>query len=246
MKIDPLFKPTHCDEGAGPAAFECITGENAPPGGGETPAERGDSAGRAEAARQETAMMPTDPDQLSSAFNAWLDEKYLSYRAFTEGRLARQPADAEDILQDAALRLWKWTSKNGRTPDTAFAYTVLRNAAANFYRGPRDPARFVQPIALGDEAEHEMWARLLNDVRHGATVQDHGANPACATERADFRSRLVHAFGQLSEREQTVIRLRILEGLEWSAVTIELDVSTPTARTLLEAAISGLRKNLGI
>lgn len=131
----------------------------------------------------------------------------------------RDPAEAEDIAQDAVLRAWR---AEGTLRDTArrreWLAAIARNEALRHYARRRPEP--VETIESGEGAEDE---RVLS-----------------AIDRAD----LERALARLNDPDRLLLKLRYIDDLTQAAIAALLDVPEGTvkirlhrARVKLEAAL---------
>jgi RNA polymerase sigma-70 factor (ECF subfamily) len=152
-----------------------------------------------------------------------LAERHAGHALRLARRILGNEALAEDIVQDALLRVWihapRWR------PEAAFRtwlYRVVVNLCLNAKRRPAD-----LPL---DAAGHV-------------------ADPADAAD-ADLEirerdRRLAGAIGALPERQRAAIVLSYQEGLSNAEVAAVLDTSVSSVETLLVRAKRALRTSLG-
>jgi RNA polymerase sigma-70 factor (ECF subfamily) len=153
---------------------------------------------------------------------AWLDEAYpRAYR--TACLVLRSPADAEDAVQEAFLRIWRFRDAipdgDGRR---AWLYRVVVNACLSRLRGekawrarvdddvlqrlpaPHDPQRAAEDAALAECFEGAL-ARLPEHLRVPVVLRYYSGLPekdiAVAIQRrpGTVKSRLAEARRRLSE-----------------------------------------------
>jgi RNA polymerase sigma-70 factor (ECF subfamily) len=142
-------------------------------------------------------------------------------------RLARRilgdEALAEDIVQDALLRVW--TNAPRWRPEAAFRtwlYRVVVNLCLNAKRRPAD-----LPLADGEQ------------------IADPGLAADSQLEARERDRRLVAAIGALPERQRAAIVLSYHEGLSNAEIAAVLDTSVSSVETLLVRARRTLRTRLG-
>jgi RNA polymerase sigma-70 factor (ECF subfamily) len=89
-------------------------------------------------------------------------------------RLTRNRADADDLLQDAVLRAWRfWDHYEPNTNLRAWLQRILRNAFVNGYRHKRrerevmQQARVVQMQRATQAEPAAMRAALSDELEHG-------------------------------------------------------------------------------
>ena len=172
---------------------------------------------------------PADHDLMARAAKG--DER--AFRTLAERhtgaalRLARRilgnGAMAEDVVQDALLRVWinapRWR------PEAAFRtwlYRIVVNLCLNAKRRPTD-----LPLDAGEQ------------------VADPAVAADAQVEARERDRRLAEAIGALPERQRAAIVLSYQEGLSNAEVAAVLDTSVSSVETLLVRAKRALRTSLG-
>ena len=137
-----------------------------------------------------------------------------------------EPADAEDVCQDAFLVALERLDEC-RRPErfAAWLLQIVRNRARNAlrYAGVR------QAMPL--------------DVAHGLSG---GENPGRETERSELRDRLLAALARLPEIQRQVLMLHDLEGWRHREIAETLAIPEGTARAHLSQARRAMRSLLGV
>lgn len=148
------------------------------------------------------------------------------------GRMLNDRAEAEDVAQEAMLRLWKiapdW--RQGEAKVTSWLYRVATNLCIDRQRRRRRQA----PLeAAGDPA----------DARPGAEE---------ALTDTDRARALQAALDALPERQRQAVVLRHLEGLSNPEVAAIMDIGVEAVESLtargkraLAQALTGRREELG-
>jgi len=148
-------------------------------------------------------------------------------------RLLRDPAEAEDVAQEAMLRLWRiapeW--RQGEAKVTTWLYRVTANLCTDRVRRARGGH-----TGLDEAAEPE-------DDRPGPAEQMQ------ETARMDA---LTQALDDLPERQRQAVVLRHIEGLGNPEIAEVMGISTEAVESLtargkraLAAALAGRREELG-
>ena len=106
-------------------------------------------------------------------------------------RVTRCWADAEDVVQDAAVNAWRGLSRFEGHGFGAWFRRVVRNAAVSFVR-------------------HRDFLAVVPDT---ARVPCGRAGPLAALERARLGAALERAIGALPEAQRRLLLLRDVEGL---------------------------------
>ncbi|MCV6598270.1 MAG: RNA polymerase sigma factor [Mangrovicoccus sp.] len=156
----------------------------------------------------------------------------LSPRVFAVARrMLGREAEAEEVTQEALLRLWKaapgWRS--GEAQISTWLYRVVVNLCTDHLRKRRD-------VPLEPDAE-------FADETPSAQAQ---------LERSDRLAALDQALAQLPERQRQAVVLRHLEGLANPEIAEILDLSVEAVESLtargkrkLKSLLAGQRENLG-
>lgn len=134
-------------------------------------------------------------------------------------RYTNNPAEAEEIAQDALLRAWRWHSnlRDGKNRRQWLA-TIVRNEAFRQHARVRP-----EPVPTVESAEG------VDDERVVMTV-----------ERADVEA----ALQRLSERDRQLIRLRYEEDLTQTAIASRLALPEGTVKVRLHRVRHKLRREL--
>lgn len=137
----------------------------------------------------------------------------------------RNPADADDVVQEAFLEALVQLERC-RDPArfAAWLMTIVRNRGHNRRRYER--RREAEPL----------------DVDDLAVAAD---DPARAVERDELRERLLEALDQLPESQRQAVLLHDLEGRSHAEVAAALGVSDGFSRVLVHRARRHLRGILG-
>lgn len=168
--------------------------------------------------------MAADSKRLSRSWQEWLDEngdRLLMYAR----QSTHSVAEAEDLLQDAIVRLWKYQAdKNYVPPDLPLAFHTLRFCMLDFgRRKTRTKKRDEKIIDLNRDL----------DVWHDPTLEE--------DEEARILRKAVH---ELSPKLREVMTLKIWGGLTFAAIAETLDISNNTAASRYRYALEALQEKL--
>lgn len=161
---------------------------------------------------------------------ARLAPRVLSYA----WRVLGERAEAEDVAQEAMLRLWRQAPlwRAGEASVTTWLYRVATNLATDRFRQRR--RRQATPLEAGPEPE---------DGQPGALA---------VLMEADRMAALQAALAALPERQRQAVVLRHIEGLSNSEIADILAVGVEAVESLtargkraLAAALAGRREDLG-
>ena len=157
-----------------------------------------------------------------TAFAA-LVTRHLDRAVRTAQRLLGERSEAEDVAQDAFLRLWqhadRWRPEGGRF--TTWFYRVVVNAAIDRLRRPR-------ALPLDDVAEPE----------------DEQPNAFRSLHRAEVSRSVSAAVGELPERQRTALTLCHYEGLGNIEAAEVMGITVGALESLLIRAKRYLRDRL--
>lgn len=173
----------------------------------------------------------TDEDLMARVQNAdhaafsVLVHRYTNMFYSAAYRMCGQQNDAEDIVQDAFLKLWNrpqiWDASRGAKFTTWF-YRVVTNQAIDFMRKKK-------PAAAGDTLDY------IEDTRD--SQQD--------MMESDEQSAMIEMLIQsLPERQKTALNLCFYEGLSNKDAAQIMGVGVKALESLLMRAKSGLREEL--
>ncbi|HYH82870.1 MAG TPA: RNA polymerase sigma factor, partial [Longimicrobium sp.] len=149
-----------------------------------------------------------------------LAERYLRGARAVALAVVGEPADAEDVCQDAFVSAIARID-DCRKPDRfgAWLFQIVRNRARDHLRGA---GRKVIPI-------------------DAVSVESPEASPARQAERADLRGRLLDALAELPEDRREVVLLHDLEGWTHQEIAERMELPPGTVRSHLHYARKRLR-----
>lgn len=137
--------------------------------------------------------------------------------------ILRQPASAEDILQDVLLNIWEgYAEWHPRVSERAYLFAAVRNRAHNALRDRRKFANSsseLRDLPEGSSSDEQ--------VHYGELIRD-------------FR----RALAELPERTREVYRLSRLYGLTYEEIAAVQGVSINTVRSQISSALKHLRFRL--
>lgn len=156
----------------------------------------------------------------------------LTPRAFAQAmRLLGNRAEAEDVAQDAMMRLWKiapdW--RQGEAKVTTWLYRVVANLCTDRLR--RRPSVAIDAIPEPEDGQASAAEGMQDEARNSALYQ---------------------ALDQLPDRQKQAVVLRHIEGLGNPEIADIMEISTEAVESLtargkraLAAALAGRREELG-
>ena len=131
---------------------------------------------------------------------------------------------ARDVVQDTFLRLWN--SRGDLDPDSPaeWLFTVCRNRALDVCRKERRMTRLTEPMEQ---------SRCSPDP-----------SPTEQAERHEAAEEIAHALGQLSDRQQEVLRLKFQNGFSYRQIARITGMSVSNVGFLIHTAIGRIRTRL--
>jgi len=157
---------------------------------------------------------------------AALYDRYSAVMMAIAQRILRTPREAEDLLHDVFLEVWRhagdWDAERG----TVRAWMLLRMRSRALDR--RKSAAFSRNVGLGDHAGDVPRAHADEDPTLGAD-----------------RAAVTRALAELPEEQRTVLTLSYYEGLSCSEIAEQIRVPIGTVKSRAAAALAKLRAALG-
>jgi RNA polymerase sigma-70 factor (ECF subfamily) len=152
-------------------------------------------------------------------------------------RLTRNRADAEDLVQDAALRAFR--AMNTFEPGTNFKAWIFRILTRCFWANHRRRQRRPNTVDFDDTPDLYLYAR---SAEHGLPWQ--GEDPARTLIDRLGTERVSHAIGQLPEEYGVVCTLYFMEDFAYHEIADVLEVPVGTVRSRLHRGRKMLQKAL--
>ena len=156
-----------------------------------------------------------------AAFSILLNRHLTSIHAFIF-RMTRNEADADDLVQETFLRVWKnaHTWRPGEVKFTTWSHRIARNACIDAFRKRRETADVDLDTLSDPNAETDMQAQT------------------------QLASALNDALQSLPERQRTAIVLCHHQGFSNKEAAETLDVTVDALESLLARARRTLRRSL--
>ena len=152
-------------------------------------------------------------------------------------RLTRNRADAEDLVQDTALRAFRAIAQF--EPGTNFKAWIFRILTRGFWASHRHNQRRPTTVDFDDTPDLYLYAR---SAEHG--LQWKGEDPARALIDRLGAERVAEAIGQLPEEYGVVCTLCFVEDFAYHEIAGVLDVPLGTVRSRLHRGRKMLQKSL--
>jgi RNA polymerase sigma-70 factor, ECF subfamily len=149
--------------------------------------------------------------------------RYAGRTIALAARILANPAEAEDVAQDAMLRVW---INAPRWQPLAKFHTWLTRITVNLCLDRRRRVPWLPLDAIGD-------------------ISDPAPGPDRQHEHDETERRIATAIGRLPPRQRAAIALTYSEGLSNAQTADILDTSVSAVETLLSRARDNLRRALG-
>ena len=154
-------------------------------------------------------------------------EQYTDYAYNIAYRMLSNPADADDVVQDAFLSAYRARDRfRGDAQVTTWLYRIVVNAALQKIRKDRKPQRMAQSS--------------VEDVE----IVDWSPGPESQTLNAELGDKLEEAIGTLSEDLRAAVILRDVEQLSTEEAAKVVDISVPAFKARLHRGRVALREQL--
>jgi RNA polymerase sigma-70 factor (ECF subfamily) len=160
----------------------------------------------------------------AKAWKGWLSENSARLYAYARQRAASRE-DAEDMIQDALVRLWHYQQeRNNAPPDLPLAYSVLKFVAMDHGKKQSRKKRKEDAVVyLHDRDDHWLDTSMEDD------------------EEAAFLRFAVDALG---EKLREVLTLKIWGGLTFQEIAKSMAISPNTAASRYRYALEQLQRKL--
>ena len=170
-------------------------------------------------------------ESLAESWKEWFRLNGTRLLLFARGK-TKSEADAQDVLQDAILRLWKSYSSpiDGHfdPPPLALAYTALRNAAIDHARKTNRRTQ--------REQKSDFVVRERDQVQNWFETS--------TLEQSEQTQIIKEALQQIPEKFQEVLTLKIWGELTFAEIAENLNIPANTAASRYRYALESLRKIL--
>ncbi|MEE2809033.1 MAG: RNA polymerase sigma factor [Verrucomicrobiota bacterium] len=170
-------------------------------------------------------------ESLAESWKEWFHQNGTRLLLFARGKTSSE-ADAQDVLQDSILRLWRSYSspEDGHfdPPPLALAYTAIRNTAIDHARrtNRRTQREQKSEFIVRDKDQIQNWFE------------------ASSLEQSEEAKIIKEALQQIPEKFQEVLTLKIWGELTFSEIAENLNIPANTAASRYRYALEALRKIL--
>ena len=137
----------------------------------------------------------------------------------------RSQADAEDVLQDAVVRVWKYAREHGEgEPSLPATFLAIRRCAIDLARKNQRRLKREDTAAIESGDPVEWFSDPVEAKEKSRTIQE--------------------AIRKLSPEYQEVITMKIWGGLTFAKIAEILDIPQNTAASRYRYALANLRRSL--
>jgi RNA polymerase sigma-70 factor, ECF subfamily len=163
-----------------------------------------------------------------SAF-AELYDRYSGVAYGVALRVSGSPERAEEVVQDAFMKLWRNPSgfDPGRAALSTYLLTLVRNASIDMLRRSR-------PTTPLEDEEGELLP-----------IASLEAGPLERAELSQLAIRVRGAMTELSQAHQRTVELAYFKGASREEIALEMNVPVGTVKSRLKYALDKLRSVLG-
>ncbi|HEU5424074.1 MAG TPA: sigma-70 family RNA polymerase sigma factor [Nitrolancea sp.] len=181
------------------------------------------------------ALVPHPPEVRAALESEALGQIDALYR--TAVRLTRNPADAEDLVQETYLRAFRGLDRfQPGTNLRAWLFKILTNAFINEYRRR---SRQPKSTSLDDTEEYYVYAHLID-----SGIQPSSRRPEDEVLASITDESVVRALEALPEEFRQVVLLADVEGFAYREIAEIMDIPIGTVMSRLHRARRRLQRSL--
>ncbi len=129
-------------------------------------------------------------------------------------------SEAEDLLQDAFVKLWENCKKVTSAKAKSYLYTVANNLFLNKVKHRK--------VVLAFEKRQKQQENLESPDFH--------------LEEKEFKERLEKALSNLPDKQRTVFLMNRIDGLTYKEIAERLDIGVKAVEKRMHLALKSLRK----
>ncbi len=130
---------------------------------------------------------------------------------------------AEDILQDAFVKLWESCAKVSQEKAKSFLFTVANNNFLN-------------------KKKHE---KVVQKYRHHHVIESHQENPEFVLREKEFLIQIEQAIASLPEKQKEVFLLNRIEKKKYKEIAKMLDISVKAVEKRMHKALLIIKEKIG-
>ena len=157
-----------------------------------------------------------------NVFSVFFKKHATSLRNFLIYKFANEK-HAEDITQDAFIKLWQNCKDVPLEKAKSYIYTIANNASLNIIT-------------------HQKVA--LKYSKSNLNLEINNESPEFIFEENEFKTKLLTAIENLSEIHRTKFLMHRIDKKKYSEIAEELNISVKTVEKRIHVALTELRKNI--
>lgn len=162
-----------------------------------------------------------------------LIERHQNAVVGTVAKMLGNPSEAEDIAQQAFLRLWKSAKKYQPSAKfTTYLFTIVRNLVFN-----ETSKRKTRKTHSLDESQDD-WHQQIADPQQ--------ASPDASALQDELTRAIDKAINDLPEKQRLAIVLRRYEELPYEEIAAILEITVPAVKSQLFRARATLKESLAL
>ncbi|MEO0445234.1 MAG: sigma-70 family RNA polymerase sigma factor [Verrucomicrobiota bacterium] len=177
--------------------------------------------------------------------SSWFVNHHSYLRNLALSKL-RNPATAEDLVQETFLAAWKAREKfAGRAAERTWLTRILLNKIADFYRSrARKPTVAVSQLSTEEGSSDEILDALFLSQDSPQGMSNTPPQPSTATERAEFVALVERFLEEVPTQAAAAFRMRELQGLSTDDIVESLGITPNHLWVLIHRAKKALRKKM--
>jgi RNA polymerase sigma-70 factor (family 1) len=155
-------------------------------------------------------------------FSAFFKKNVKALRNFLYYKFG-DAQQAEDITQDAFVKLWQNCKEVPEEKAKSYIYTIANNASLNII------------------AHQKVKLNYNKTINNNNTSNE---NPEFLLEEEEFKNKLLNALDKLSEINRTTFLMHRIDGKKYSEIAEELNISIKAVEKRIHNALIELRKEI--
>ncbi len=173
-----------------------------------------------------------DRSQFEGLIQPLLDSMYR-----TALRMTKNPADAEDLVQETCLKAYRYFDRfEDGSNVKAWLFKILTNLFINSYRKKvKEPT----PVEFDEAEDYFLYSQML---KTGAVSEHHGPEKDLFDRM--LGSDVSEAIDALPDDFRIVVVMAFVEGLSYEEISDALDVPMGTVKSRLHRGRKMLQKSL--
>ena len=140
-------------------------------------------------------------------------------------RMVGNPSDAEDLAQEAFIKLWQNCGSVPIEKAKSYIYTIANNSSLN------------------EIAHQKVVLRYEKDF---TGLDKTNESPEYILEEKQFQSKLLKAIEDLNEKQRTAFLMHRIDGKKYSEIALELNISVKAVEKRIHLALLSLRKEIDL